>query len=109
MQLSDFDYHLPSELIAQQPAQPRDSARLLNCVGQSHAHKNISDLPDILQPGDVMVVNNTKVIPALMTGTRGAGKLALPCSNVLPLIDGLPLPSLRKNALLAPLSPLKRG
>ena len=74
MQLSDFDYHLPSELIAQQPAQPRDSARLLNCVGQSHAHQNISDLPDILQPGDVMVVNNTKVIPALMTGTRGAGK-----------------------------------
>lgn len=73
MQLSDFDYHLPPELIAQQPAQPRDSARLLNCMGKAHHHQTISDLPDILQSGDVLVVNNTKVIPALMIGKRGAG------------------------------------
>lgn len=73
MQLSDFDYHLPQELIAQQPAEPRDSARLLNCLGQSHSHQTIHDLPDILQDGDILVVNNTKVIPALMTGKRGAG------------------------------------
>ena len=74
MQLSDFDYHLPAELIAQQPASPRDRARLLNCLGQSHQHQTIADLPDILQAGDVLVVNNTKVIPALMTGVRGEGK-----------------------------------
>ena len=74
MQLTDFDYDLPPELIAQQPAEPRDSARLLNCLGQRHQHQQISDLPDILQKGDILVVNNTKVIPALLSGTRGAGK-----------------------------------
>ena len=74
MQLNDFDYHLPQELIAQQPAEPRDSARLLNCLGQRHTHQTIADLPNILQSGDVLVVNNTKVIPALMTGTRGLGQ-----------------------------------
>ena len=73
MQLTDFDYHLPQELIAQHPAEPRDHARLLNCVGHAHSHRHIHDLPDILQDGDVLVVNNTKVIPALMTGKRGAG------------------------------------
>lgn len=74
MQLSDFDYNLPPELIAQHPASPRDSARLLNCLNQSHQHQTIGDLPAILQEGDVLVVNNTKVIPALMHGTRGAGQ-----------------------------------
>ena len=74
MQLSDFDYHLPQELIAQQPATPRDSARLLNCIGHDHNHQTIADLPEILSAGDVLVVNNTKVIPALMTGIRGAGQ-----------------------------------
>ena len=77
MHLSDFDYHLPQELIAQHPAEPRDSARLLNCLCQAHQHQKISDLPDILQAGDVLVVNNTKVIPALLTGTRGAGQARL--------------------------------
>ena len=74
MQLSDFDYQLPADLIAQQPATPRDRARLLNCLGHSHQHQIIADLPDILSSGDVLVVNNTKVIPALLTGSRGAGK-----------------------------------
>ena len=71
MLLSDFDYNLPPELIAQYPAEPRDSARLLNCLSFAHHHQSISDLPDILQEGDVLVVNNTKVIPALLTGQRG--------------------------------------
>ena len=74
MKLNDFDYHLPAELIAQQPASPRDSARLLSCLGGSHAHHHIYDLPSLLQEGDVMVVNNTKVIPALLMGTRGLGQ-----------------------------------
>ncbi|MGC6516762.1 MAG: tRNA preQ1(34) S-adenosylmethionine ribosyltransferase-isomerase QueA [Candidatus Puniceispirillaceae bacterium] len=74
MQLSDFDYNLPPELIAQHPASPRDSARLLNCLGNQHRHQHIYDLPDSLEQKDVLVVNNTKVIPALMTGKRGAGK-----------------------------------
>ena len=74
MKLDDFDYHLPAELIAQQPASPRDSARLLSCLGGNHAHHHIYNLPSLLQEGDVMVVNNTKVIPALLTGTRGLGQ-----------------------------------
>ena len=74
MKLDDFDYHLPAELIAQQPASPRDSARLLSCLGGIHAHHHIYDLPSLLREGDVMVVNNTKVIPALLIGTRGLGQ-----------------------------------
>ena len=74
MKLDDFDYHLPAELIAQQPASPRDSARLLSCLGGAHAHHNVRDLPSLLQEGDVLVVNNTKVIPALLIGERGLGK-----------------------------------
>lgn len=62
MQVSDFDYHLPKELIAQTPAVPRDSARLLvynRQRGELH-HKHISDLPDLLPPS-VVVANNSKV------------------------------------------------
>ncbi|MGC6529416.1 MAG: tRNA preQ1(34) S-adenosylmethionine ribosyltransferase-isomerase QueA [Candidatus Puniceispirillaceae bacterium] len=74
MKLTDFDYHLPPELIAQYPAVPRDSARLLNCSNHTHQHQHIFDLPDILKEGDILVVNNTKVIPALLTGKRGEGQ-----------------------------------
>ena len=74
MKLDDFDYHLPAELIAQQPASPRDSARLLSCLGGMHAHQHVRDLPSLLGEGDVLVVNNTKVIPALLIGERGIGR-----------------------------------
>lgn len=68
----DFWYDLPKELIAQEPADPRDSARLL-CLGRTSGqieHHIFHDLPDFLQPGDLLVVNNSKVLPARLVGTK---------------------------------------
>ena len=76
MQLSDFDYELPSELIAQQPASERDAARLLVLHRRSNQmdHRRFADLPEYLRPGDVLIVNNTRVIPARLYGTFEDGK-----------------------------------
>ena len=68
---SDFDFDLPADLIAQRPAEPRDAARLLH-VGARLADRTIADLPDLLRPGDLMIVNDTRVIPARLYGRRGA-------------------------------------
>jgi S-adenosylmethionine:tRNA ribosyltransferase-isomerase len=76
MNLSDFGYHLPPERIATTPARPRDSARLLH-VSQTLTNHTVKDLPDLLTPGDVLVVNNTKVIPAQLTATRGAARIGI--------------------------------
>ena len=68
----DFWYDLPKELIAQEPADPRDSARLL-CLGRKDGHIEhhiFHDLPDFLEPGDLLVVNNSKVLPARLVGTK---------------------------------------
>jgi len=69
-----FDYDLPARLIAQEPAEPRDAARLL--VGQGDAkdydHRHVRDLPEILKPGDLLVMNDTKVVPARLIGQREA-------------------------------------
>lgn len=70
MQLSDFDFDLPEDLIATRPARPRSAARLLHLAGAAMTDRRVSDLPEILQPGDVLVLNDTKVIPARLTGTR---------------------------------------
>lgn len=67
----DFDFELPNELIAQQPIEPRDHARLLHVMPQSLNDHHIYDLPDLLCPNDLLVVNNTKVIPARLYGKRG--------------------------------------
>ncbi len=62
---SDFDYHLPPELIAQQPIEPRDAARMLVLESDGTIrHRFVRDLPEHLAPGDVVVVNNSRVIPA---------------------------------------------
>ncbi len=72
MQLSEFDFHLPAELIAQQPAARRDDSRLLYVGADgSLQDKNMRDLPELLQSGDVLVFNDTKVIPARLIGKRG--------------------------------------
>ncbi|MFR1983119.1 MAG: S-adenosylmethionine:tRNA ribosyltransferase-isomerase, partial [Christensenellaceae bacterium] len=62
---SDFDYELPEELIAQTPAEPRDSSRLLvyDKENKTTEDKIFRDIADYLKAGDVLVVNNTKVIP----------------------------------------------
>ena len=70
MKLSDFDFDLPERLIAVRPARPRSSARLLLAQGGAIADKIVSDLPQILQPGDRLVLNDTKVIPARLFGMR---------------------------------------
>ena len=71
MKLSDFDYELPPEAIADAPARPRDAARLLDLSGEDMADRRISDLPSLLRSGDLLVVNNTRVIPARLAGRRG--------------------------------------
>ena len=70
MKLSDFDFDLPERLIAVRPARPRSSARLLLAQGDAIADRIVSELPQILQPGDRLVLNDTKVIPARLSGLR---------------------------------------
>lgn len=67
-----FDYYLPEDLIAQTPVEPRDSSRLLvyNRARKEISHKNFFDIADYLQEGDLLVLNNTKVIPARLFGFR---------------------------------------
>ncbi|MGC9454376.1 MAG: tRNA preQ1(34) S-adenosylmethionine ribosyltransferase-isomerase QueA [Phycisphaerae bacterium] len=73
--LSDFDYPLEDELIAQQPVEPRDSSRLmvLNRRDGSTQHRVFRELPNLLREGDVMVFNDTRVIPAKFTCRRSSG------------------------------------
>jgi S-adenosylmethionine:tRNA ribosyltransferase-isomerase len=69
-----FDFALPEELIALTPARPRDSARLLAVrPGEALEERRVRDLPDLLAPGDALVVNDTRVIPAAMAATRDRG------------------------------------
>ena len=72
MKLEDFDYHLPEELIAQTPAQQRDSCRLmvLNREKNSIEHRHFHDILDYLKPGDCMVLNDSRVIPARLFGRK---------------------------------------
>ncbi len=73
MKLDDFDFDLPERLIATRPARPRSSARLLLAEGDGIADRHVFDLPDILRPGDRLVLNDTRVIPARLFGTRTRG------------------------------------
>lgn len=70
MKLSDFDFDLPEGLIATRPARPRSAARLLLAQDGRIQDRHVFDLPDILRSGDLLVLNDTKVIPARLTGTR---------------------------------------
>src|SRR5277367_2627049 len=73
LHLSDFDFDLPQELIARHPASPRDSARMLKVSAVGLEDRFVRDLPDLLRPGDLMVINDTMVIPAQLAGIRPAG------------------------------------
>jgi S-adenosylmethionine:tRNA ribosyltransferase-isomerase len=70
MKLDDFDFDLPEGLIATRPARPRSSARLLHADGPATADRHVHDLPAILRRGDRLVLNDTRVIPARLTGER---------------------------------------
>ena len=75
MNVSDFYYDLPEELIAQTPIEKRDESRLmvLNRAGQTIEHKTFKDIIEYLEPGDCLVRNNTKVIPARLYGKKATG------------------------------------
>ena len=83
MNIADFDYHLPPELIAQTPIEPRDSSRLLVIHRDTHAidHRVFTDIADYLRPGDLLVANQSRVLPARLRGvkaeTGGAVELLL--------------------------------
>jgi S-adenosylmethionine:tRNA ribosyltransferase-isomerase len=82
---ADFDFSLPPERIAQHPATPRDSARLL-VVGESLQDRFVRDLPELLRPGDVLVANDTRVIPAQLSGRRGDARVGITLDR--PLANG---------------------
>ena len=105
MRLADFDYDLPADRIAQTPIEPRDAARLLVDRGSgAPEHRHVSDLPDLLRAGDLLVVNETKVIPARLPLRRATGGAA----EVL-LLEPLDGERRRWEALVRPARKLKRG
>ncbi len=75
MKLSDFDYNLPKEFIAQKPVSPRDSSKLM-VINSKIKHKKFYDILDYLEKGDVLVINETKVIPAKLAGRKETGSSA---------------------------------
>ncbi len=109
MKLSDFDFHLPEHLIATRPANPRSSARLLVAQGNTIRDQHVFDLPGILQPGDRLVLNDTRVIPARLSGRRhrdsaqGPVSAAIEATLLDPQSDGC------WAALIKPLKKVKPG
>jgi len=78
MKLDAFDYDLPADRIANAPARPRESAKLLDMSqAGGFVDRHVRDLPELCRPGDVVVVNNTSVIPARLTGYRGQAKISI--------------------------------
>ncbi len=102
MRLSDFDYDLPPGLIAQRPAERRDESRLLALCGSSLRRLRFSEVRALLRPGDLLVLNDTRVIPARLFGTLAGGGKA----EVL-LIE--PIASGRWSALVRPGRKLRPG
>ncbi|MCA0904946.1 tRNA preQ1(34) S-adenosylmethionine ribosyltransferase-isomerase QueA [Ruegeria marisrubri] len=109
MKLSDFDFHLPEDLIATRPASPRSSARLLVAQGDAITDSHVFDLPDFLRPGDRLVLNDTRVIPARLNGRRHRNSAQGPVSAGIeatlldPQADGT------WSALIKPLKKVKPG
>jgi S-adenosylmethionine:tRNA ribosyltransferase-isomerase len=75
MRVDLFDFELPQDRIALRPARPRDSARLLLVTGSDISDHEVLELPQLLRPGDVLVFNDTKVIPAQLEGRRGEASI----------------------------------
>lgn len=109
MKLSDFDFDLPDHLIATRPARPRTSARLLVAEGSQIRDLVVRDLVSVLQKGDRLVLNDTKVIPARLSGTR---KRFGPAGEAVAKIEVTllePKPDGQWGALVKPLRKLKPG
>jgi S-adenosylmethionine:tRNA ribosyltransferase-isomerase len=75
MRVDLFDFDLPNDRIALRPARPRDAARMLLIERERLSDRSVLDLPDILRPGDVLVFNDTRVIPAQLEGRRGDARV----------------------------------
>ena len=75
MKVDAFDFELPRDLIAERPAEPRDSSRLLEIDDLEFRDRRFRDLPDRLAAGDILVFNDTRVIPARLTGRRGQARV----------------------------------
>lgn len=86
MQLADFSFDLPPERIAQRPVEPKTRARLLHVTEAGCTDHHVFDLPDLLRPGDLMVANDTRVIPAELFAMRGRAKVGITLDQ--PLGDG---------------------
>ncbi len=86
MRLADFDFDLQPDRIAQHPARPRDAARLLHVARHGLADRIVRDMPSLLRPGDVLVANDTRVIPAQLTARRGDARIGITLDQ--PRADG---------------------
>jgi S-adenosylmethionine:tRNA ribosyltransferase-isomerase len=109
MKLSEFDFTLPEELIATRPVRPRPAARLLLAQGDAIADRHVADLPDILRPGDLLVINTTKVIPARLFGQRLRDSAQGPVSAKIEVTLTEPQPDGSWRALAKPLRKLAEG
>ncbi len=109
MKLDDFDFDLPEQLIATRPAQPRTAARLLVAAGERIVDAQVTQLVDWLRPGDRLVLNDTRVIPARLSGTRarqsaqGETQARIEATLLEPQGDG------GWSALLKPLKKVRQG
>lgn len=109
MDLSEFDFDLPDSLIATRPVRPRSAARMLVAEGATLRDLYVRDLPDVLRPGDRLVLNNTRVIPARLNGVRrrasqhGSGEARISVTLAAPCGDGT------WRALARPLRKLAEG
>ncbi|GLS80148.1 tRNA preQ1(34) S-adenosylmethionine ribosyltransferase-isomerase QueA [Paracoccus marinus] len=109
MRLSDFDFDLPEGLIATRPARPRTAARLLVAQGDAMTDATVADLPRFLRAGDLLVLNDTRVIPARLTGsrTRATPQGEATAKVEITLLE--PTPGGNWRALAKPLRKLRAG
>jgi len=85
MRVDTFDFELPPERIAQRPVEPRDAARLLRVTPDQIADLTVRDLPSLLAPGDLLVFNDTRVVPARLIGRRGEATVSITLHQALAL------------------------
>jgi S-adenosylmethionine:tRNA ribosyltransferase-isomerase len=111
LHLSDFDYHLPEQLIAQHPAQERTSSRLLQLADGRELHGAFADLKDILNPGDLLILNDTRVVKARLQAVKDSGGSAeiLLEKVLLPLVGAAAAASNEALCQVRVSKPLKNG
>jgi S-adenosylmethionine:tRNA ribosyltransferase-isomerase len=83
MRVEAFDFTLPAERIAQRPVEPRDASRLLRVTAEGLADHHMLDLPELLSPGDLLVFNDTRVVPARLSGQRGEARVSITLHQAL--------------------------